>query len=285
MQVDPWSLPGTCSVIMRAEHSTKASRDEDIHGGVQRSQYHQKTPVLNPKPQTKTSYHLLGPMLSSGSAMQRCLLISLWLFPPPSSTPEMVAKGSFIKDRLGDEPSWRAKWIHREGCAKCLMQEDYCKKHCQSKDVYSLFPEFIEMDTRGALTGWRSPYHHYQLHHGLFLSNHVFHSHWPWIWTWLSLGRQLWGTQWLIQSQRWALRSHSQSAPTLKQEAPCHTCTCACWRPPVSASVLYRREPPKYDAAFWNDQLFLKMSEHWDLPPPEPLWAAFKNNFSPILLW
>ena len=107
------------------------------------------------------------------------------LFPPPSSTPDMVAKGSFIKDRLGDELSWRAKWIHREGCAKCLMQEDYVKQHCQSKDIYSLLPEFIEMDTRGALTGWRSPYHHCQLHHGLFLSNHVFHSHWTQIWTWL----------------------------------------------------------------------------------------------------
>ena len=228
----------------------------------------------------------MGPVLSSGSAVQRCLLLSLWLFLPPDSTPDVLAKGGFIDNRTWDESSWMVTWRDREECAKCLMQEDFVKQNCQSREVYSLLPESIEMDTSGALMGWRSPTTTTTSAMASFFptmsSIHVEHESEHGC----TSGRQLWGTQWPMQSQRWALKSHSQPCPTLEQETPCHTCVRACGRPPSECQgALSQGAPPKLDGAPWNGQLFLKMSGHWDLPASESLWAVFKTNFSPFLLW
>lgn len=45
------------------------------------------------------------------------------------------------------------KRIDDKECAKCLMQKNFVKQHCQGGKVHSLLPGFTETGTGGALMG------------------------------------------------------------------------------------------------------------------------------------
>lgn len=152
-------------------------------------------PGLNPRPQAKTRL----PSHGASTVLRLSRAEVPVTFPLTlSATPDVAAKGGFIENRTWDESSWMLEWIDREECAKCLMQEDFVKQNRQSREVYSLLPESIEMETSGALMGWRSPTTTTTSAMASFFptmsSIHIGHESEHGC----ASGRQLWGTQWLM---------------------------------------------------------------------------------------